>query len=84
VFLKVVTFTADVSGNFLTIGQTDFTNFTDSGVRLLRGLGCNLKTNATSLRATVKSFGFALLNFRAAARFYKLVDCGHILSFNVL
>jgi hypothetical protein len=39
VFLKVVTFTTDVCGNFLTVGKTHTCDLPQRGVRLLRGDG---------------------------------------------
>ncbi len=56
VFLKVVTFAADVSGNFLAVAQTHTRNFAQRGIRLLRGYCLNLKADAASLGARVKVF----------------------------
>jgi hypothetical protein len=47
VLLEVVTFTANVSPNFLTVGQTNTSDLAESGVRFLWSLGCNFNTNTT-------------------------------------
>jgi hypothetical protein len=54
VFLEVVTFTADVSDDFLTVGKTHLGNLPQSGVRLLRCACHHLKTDATALWTVVK------------------------------
>ena len=55
VFLKVMTFAANVGDHFFTIGKTDFSHFTKSRVRLLGRTGHYLETNTAALRAAMKS-----------------------------
>lgn len=45
VLLEVVTFTTNVSPNFLTVGQANTSNFTKCRVRLFRGFSGYLDTN---------------------------------------
>jgi len=47
VFLKVVTFSADVGPYFVTVRKTNTCNFTKCRVRLLWCLSCNFDTNTT-------------------------------------
>jgi hypothetical protein len=49
-----MTFTTDVSGNFLTIGQTNSGDFAQSRVRFLRRSGGYLQANSATLRAIVQ------------------------------
>ena len=53
VFLEVVTFARDVSGNFHSIAQANSGHFTKGRIRLLRGDSANLKANAALLRASL-------------------------------
>jgi hypothetical protein len=55
VLLKVVAFTADVCGDFLSIGEADTGDLTQSRVRLLGRLGLDLKADAPALGAAVKN-----------------------------
>ena len=55
VFLKVMTFAANVGDHFFTIGKTDFSHFTKSRVRLFGRTGHHLETNTAALRAAMKS-----------------------------
>lgn len=45
--LEVVTFATDVRPNFLTISQTNTSNFTKRGVRFFRGFGGDFDTHTT-------------------------------------
>ena len=47
VLLEVVTFTADVSPNFLTVGEANTSYLTQSGVWFLWGFGSYFDTNTT-------------------------------------
>jgi hypothetical protein len=51
VLLEVVTFTANVCPNFLTVSQTNTSDFAESGVWFLWSLGSNLDANATLERS---------------------------------
>jgi hypothetical protein len=53
-FLKVVTFTGNVSGNFITRRKAHTGNFTKSRVRLLRSHRLYDETNAATLRTALK------------------------------
>jgi hypothetical protein len=55
VFLEVVTLTADVSDDFISVGQANLGNLTKRGVGLFRCASVNLETNATALWAVVQS-----------------------------
>jgi hypothetical protein len=50
VFLKVVTFTTDVGADFTTVGESDSSDLSKRGVRLLRSLSLHLKTHTSALR----------------------------------
>src|SRR3569833_1931767 len=50
VLLQVVAFTADVAGDFVTVGQTDTADLTESRIRLLRSRRVHAGTNAALLR----------------------------------
>src|SRR5690606_5023722 len=54
VFLQVVAFTANVRNHFVTIGETDFGDLTQSGVRLLGGGGVHASADTTTLRAVLE------------------------------
>lgn len=47
VFLKVVTFAADVGPDFLPVSETHAGDFTESGVWFFRGLGRDFDADAT-------------------------------------
>ena len=81
VFLQVVTFATDVSGNLDTIGKTHASDLTQSGVRLFRGSGRDLQANATTLRALLECLALALTDFRSATASHQLIDCRHIFLF---
>ena len=62
VFLQVVAFAADVSPDFVAIGQADAGNLTKSRVRLLRGLGGDLDTDtALKRRRLLVVLGFEVV-----------------------
>src|SRR3989344_83898 len=44
VFLEIVSLTGDIGSNFRTVSETDASNLTNSGVRLLGGLGSYLSS----------------------------------------
>jgi hypothetical protein len=50
VFLKVVTFAADIGTDFTPIGESDSSDLSKRGVRLLRSLSLHLKTHTSALR----------------------------------
>ena len=61
VFLEVVAFARDVSGNFHLVGKAHTGNLTKSGVRLLRGAGVNTGADAALLRARLQGHGSGLV-----------------------
>lgn len=77
VFLKVVTFSGDVSDDFLAVGQTDFGHFAESGVGLLGGAGHNLHADTATLGTHVQSRGFGLHDDLLAAFADELIDGRH-------
>ena len=50
VFLKVVTFAADVGTDFAPVGESDSSDLAERGVRLLRSLSLHLQTHTSTLR----------------------------------
>jgi hypothetical protein len=50
-FLQVMTFSHDVSGDFVLVRQTHTGDLSESGVRLFRSHGCDLNANSALLRA---------------------------------
>ena len=82
VLLKVVTLTADLGDNFFAIGKANFSNFTKSGVRLLRRTRHHLKADATTLRTAMKSARLRLL-FRYDTSFAdELINGRHVSFFD--
>jgi len=77
VLLEVVAFSANVGDDFITIGETNFGNLTESGVRLLGCASVNLETNAATLRAVVQSRRFRLRDCFLTTFADELVNCGH-------
>ena len=78
VLLEVVALTADVGDNFFAIGKANFSNFTKSGVRLLRRTRHHLEADATTLRAAMKSARLRLL-FRYDSPFTdELINGRHV------
>jgi hypothetical protein len=90
VFLKVVTYTGDVSSNFKTVGKSYSGDLSLCRVRLLRGLDSNLGANASLLRCSLlhdnvlkgvggslQSRRLRLPNLVLAAFSYQLVKCRH-------
>ena len=53
VLLEVVAFTTDVSPDFLTVSQANTSDFAKRGVRFLRGLGSDFKTDAAFKRGSL-------------------------------
>ena len=72
-----MTFAADVGNDFKTVGQTHLSNLTQSRVRLFRGRGVDLGTDAALLRAVFKSgaLGFVVSVLTGLAN--KLINSGH-------
>src|SRR5690554_3096242 len=54
VLLQVVAFTADVRNDFVAVGETNFGNLTQSGVRLLGGGGVHASAYTATLRAVLE------------------------------
>ena len=80
VLLQVVTLTTDVGDHFFAIGKAHFSNFTKSGVRLLRRTSHHLKADATTLRTAMKSARLRLL-FRYDTSFADELINGRHVSF---
>src|SRR5690606_36627895 len=59
VFLQVVAFAANVRNHFVTVGQANLGDLTQSRVRLLRGGGVDAGANTTTMRAVLKSRALA-------------------------
>src|SRR5574343_397624 len=78
VFLQVVAFTADIGDDFKAIGQTNFTNLTQGGVRLFRSRGVHTGANAALLRALFQSRNLALGLLGHSWLAHELVDGRHI------
>jgi hypothetical protein len=77
VLLQVVAFAADVSGDFLAVGETYTCNLTERGVRLLRGDGLYLEANATLLRACCEVLDLLFRIRRTAGLADELIDRWH-------
>ncbi|ALP42202.1 hypothetical protein WL1483_2783 [Aeromonas schubertii] len=77
VLLQVVTFTTDVGGDFETVGQTHTANFTQSGVRLLRGGGVYTGAHATLLRARFQCRNVAFIHVLDTRLANQLVNSCH-------
>jgi hypothetical protein len=67
VFLKIVSFTGNICGNFITRSQTDTSHFAKSRVRLLRCHRLYNETNTTTLRASLKRGRFRMLSKRSTS-----------------
>ncbi len=82
--LQVVPFTGNVSGNFMSVGQTYTRHFSKRRVRLLRSGGINPNANAPLLGTVLKrgSGCFAHLAFPAFAN--KLLYGWHVSAFSVI
>lgn len=93
VLLKVVSHSRNVGGDFHAIGQANASNLTDSGVRLLRGLGRNFDANTALERSrekyrmildriegTRQSHGLGLPLETLPIVFCQLIDCRHSLN----
>jgi hypothetical protein len=91
VFLKVVAYTGDISGNFETVGESYSCDLSLSGVRLLRGLNSHLSANASLLRAgnfncnfldrvgaSLESGRLGFVGLVLSAVLYQLVECRHL------
>ncbi len=77
VLLEVVTFSADVGDDFVAVGEANFGNLTESGVRLLWRAGVNLETNAAALWAVVQSRRLRLGDCFFTTFADELVNGGH-------
>src|SRR3546814_20059352 len=62
VLLQVVTFTADVRGDSIAIGQTHTAHFTQCGVRFIRRGGVTTNAPATTLRAVLQPRDVAFIH----------------------
>jgi hypothetical protein len=60
VLLEIMTLTRDISDDFHLVGQAHLGYLTQCGVGLFRGGGVHAGANATTLRTSVQSPGFAL------------------------
>ncbi|OCA65187.1 hypothetical protein A9R12_14230, partial [Aeromonas hydrophila] len=80
VFLKVVTFTADVGRDFEAVGQANTADLTECGVRLLRGSGVYASTHATLLRACLQRRDVTLGRLTLARLAHELVYGCHLLA----
>jgi hypothetical protein len=78
VLLEVVTFSTDVGDDFFPVREADPSHFSQSRVRLFRGLSLYLKAYTSSLRALVQGGGFFTSYFRFTACLNELVNCRHL------
>jgi hypothetical protein len=78
VLLEVVALVGDVGDHFVTIGQTNLRNLTDSGVRLLGSAGHDLHANAAAERVAGERGGLGLRTNLATSFAHELVDGWHI------
>ena len=77
VFLKVVAFTGNIGGDFVTGRKTHTGNLTQRGVRLLRGHRLNDETYAAALRASLERRRFRMLGEGLTSLADELIDCWH-------
>jgi hypothetical protein len=77
VFLQVVTFAADVRGDFLTVREANTSHLPKRRVGLLGGDGSNLKAHSTSLRTGIEVLDLRLHGLVAAGVADELVDGRH-------
>ncbi len=83
VFLQIVSFARNISGNFDSVRQTYTSHLTKSGVRLLRGRGVHSRADTALLRALFQSRGLRFIRQSLSAFANQLIDCrqyGHLLS----
>ncbi len=80
VLLKVVTFTWDVSVDFLTIRQADTSDLTHRRVWLLRGRRVHTHTDTSALGAGVQSRALTLLDERLTSLSNQLLNSWHFVS----
>src|SRR5690606_29799815 len=78
VLLQVVTFTADVGGDFVTVGQAHTADLTQCRVRFLRRGGVHAGAHATTLGAVLQRRNVALLDDALARLTHQLVDSCHL------
>jgi hypothetical protein len=78
VFLEVVAFAADVSGDFFAVGEANAANFTESGVGLLGGAGHDLSADAAALGAGFEGARLGFGRLLGAALANELIDGGHL------
>ena len=76
--LEVMAFVGNVGDDFVSVGQTNFGNLTDSRVRLLWGAGHDLHAHPAAERVGVEGRRFGLRNDFAASFTHELVDGGHV------
>lgn len=77
VFLEVVTFATDVSGDFLAVGQANTSDLSQRGVWFFRCCRLNRQTNTTALRATVHITSLRYLDRSLAWITDELIDRRH-------
>lgn len=77
VFLKFVPFTGDVNGDFFVVRETNTSNTTKSGVRLLGLHGTDQKADAALLRAAFEDRGIRLTVLLFAVFTHQLVNRRH-------
>ena len=80
VLLQIVTFTGNVYGTFLLVGEAHPCNLSYSRVRLFGSGRGNRKAHTSLLRAVVQNGRLALVNLLFSAVSDKLVDCRHFIS----
>src|SRR5665213_183530 len=83
VFLEVVPFAGDVSGDFNAVGQTHTGHFAQGRVRLFGRHSVNARANAAFKRRALQSRGAALEADTVATVAYQLADGrSHVFSFS--
>lgn len=93
-FLEVMTFTWDICSDFETIREADSGDLSNSGVRLLRSLCCNLDTYTTlewrrheswsvldSIECTCERDRLRLASEARSVTAHQLIDCWHSFFF---
>lgn len=76
-FLEIVPFATDVTGDFEAVGQTDAGDLAECGIRLLWSGCIDTSTDPASLRATGERRHVAFARRAFARLAHQLVDCGH-------